>query len=1125
MKLCMGCMEYYDDKLLKCPNCDYDDTVEPDNTVHMEPGTVLCDRYIIGRVIGFGGFGVTYIGRDALLDIKVAVKEYLPSEFSTRMLGQQEVTVFGGDKEEQFRDGMKKFIEEAKKLAKFHSTPGIVKIFESFEYNNTAYIVMELLEGETLSELLKREKTIPEDRAISMMIPIIESLEAVHKEGIIHRDIAPDNIFVTKKGDIKLIDFGAARYATTTYSRSLTVIIKPGFSPEEQYRSRGDQGPYTDVYAVAATLYKMITGQTPPDSLERRAYYENKRKDILAPLSKYIKDIDENHETAILNALNIRIEDRTPDMQTFLSELKSTEPVKRNAGRIKRFSVAKLPLWAKVSMISAAGVVALVTILLLTGVMHIKQTLNGAIEVPEGYTRVLSVVNSDYNEGEERLKQQNLMMEIQGKEPSEVIPENIIISQEIDEGVFVKENTVIGVKVSASVIKQSVPDVVGLTIGGARDILEELGFTVATEMIYDDVVSENSVVSQSAEAYSEIPENSEIVLKVSKGRDPNAPVVVKDVVIPSFIGVDYNEVIKEAREKGITIKVNERKYSKDFAKNQVMQQNPASGSKIKNTQAVELVVSLGYEKIKVPSVTLLTEEKAKSLLTGKGLVPKVEYINDETVAAGLVISQDPKENSMIYVESTVVIKVSKGASSFTMPSVLNLSEEDASSELASKGLQVTVNYEQNNSKPEGEVIAQSVKAGSNVKRGDQVIITVCTHSSTVEVPSVSGLTQSEAEREITQLGLTVSVNSIYSDTVDRGRVISQSPAAGSSLKKNDTVVIKVSNGPNPEKTTESSENRESTVSSNVVTSRREESPSSKEAANVSSENRSSAAPESKTPRTIEPDSVKMNINIITLLVGESQGLTAEVMPSNAADKTLTWSSSDSSVVKVSSKGLITAVGEGTAYITTETKNGVSDSCKVIVSYVTPESVEIRPDSLTMKPGESRGLSAVVGPGDAKDKSVYWYSNDSSVVTVTDKGFVTAVAPGEATITAETSNGLKAVCNVTVEGDGNDDPNNSEKDDRDGTVIYVKVTGDQNFVPWIYCWWGDEIPYQWPGERMKDDDGDGWYECFMNCTDTYSWIITDGSDYHSSDYSSKGDIWVVVNASDTPPKIDVYDSKP
>ena len=176
---------------------------------------------------------------------------------------------------------------------------------------------MEYLDGITLKEYLKQNGKIPAEQAFEFITPLIESLDRVHAEGIIHRDIAPDNIMITTDGRVKLIDFGAASYATTTHSRSLTVIIKPGYSPEEQYRSRSDQGPHADVYSLGAVLYKMVTGQTPPDALERRANYENKGKDILPPISKFTKKVPKNIENAIYNAMNPRIEDRTPDMVNF----------------------------------------------------------------------------------------------------------------------------------------------------------------------------------------------------------------------------------------------------------------------------------------------------------------------------------------------------------------------------------------------------------------------------------------------------------------------------------------------------------------------------------------------------------------------------------------------------------------------------------------------------------------------------------------------------------------------------------------------------------------------------------------------------------------------------------------
>ena len=367
---CYGCMNEYQTDSWICPNCGYDQRTLPENALHMRPGSLLSNRYLIGKVLGFGGFGVTYLAWDHVLQQRVAIKEYLPSEFATRAAGKTEVTVFSGNKAQQFADGMRKFVEEAKRLAKFQNEPGIVRIYDSFEANNTAYIVMEFLDGETLDDYLKRVGKVSVEQAIDMLSPVIKSLEAVHKAGVIHRDIAPDNIFLTHDGKVKLIDFGAARYATTSHSRSLTVIIKPGYSPEEQYRSRGEQGPHTDVYALAAVLYRMITGETPPDALERRAYLENKKKDTLIPPSKYCK-VSKNQENAILNALNIYAESRTSTAEDFLNDLTSTAQIRRVKGTIKVLDLMKWPLWAKIT-VPTLGITAITALtLLVTGVVEL----------------------------------------------------------------------------------------------------------------------------------------------------------------------------------------------------------------------------------------------------------------------------------------------------------------------------------------------------------------------------------------------------------------------------------------------------------------------------------------------------------------------------------------------------------------------------------------------------------------------------------------------------------------------------------------------------------------------------------------------------------------------------------
>lgn len=521
---CLGCMAEYESDYGICPYCGYEPGTQADNPLHLCPGVQLIDRYTIGKVLGYGGFGVTYIGFDNLLSQKVAIKEYLPSEFATRTAGNSQVSVFGGNKAEQFADGMLKFVDEAKRLAKLQNAEGVVRVFDSFEANQTAYIVMEYLEGETLTAYLEREGKTPPEQAIPMLEPVFHSLEVVHRAGIIHRDIAPDNIFLTSDGRVKLIDFGAARYATTSHSRSLTVIIKQGYSPEEQYRSRGDQGPHSDVYALAAVLYRMMTGVTPPDALERRAVLENKKKDILLPPSKYCK-INNNQENAILNAMNVRIEDRTATAQAFWVELTSEAPVKRHRNRVKALDWGRWPLGLKIG-IPALGLGALTLLgMLLAGIIGPESILAGSITMEEGMTRVPSVINYSVGEAQELLDKQQLNSLISGRRQSDVIPVGMVLSQSVDAGQVVEVNTKIELYISeqldAQVEDGQVPDVMYYNETDAVELFRQQGIEPRLEYTYSDDVAEGLVVDQNVTVGDALSRDTEVVLTISCGPDPN----------------------------------------------------------------------------------------------------------------------------------------------------------------------------------------------------------------------------------------------------------------------------------------------------------------------------------------------------------------------------------------------------------------------------------------------------------------------------------------------------------------------------------------------------------------------------------------------------------------------------
>lgn len=265
-RICFGCFQ---EKELGgyCPHCGFGEN-EEQPYLALPLGTLLNGRYMLGKVLGVGGFGITYLGYDLTLDIKVAIKEYMPSSIATRNSDRYNVTLTG-QTEDDYRQGMENFLEEAKILAKLQNTPNIVSVQNYFKENNTAYFVMEYIDGMSLKDYLADQGgKIPYVQALAILEPIMEALVQVHALNLLHRDISPDNIYITSRGESRLLDFGAARFALGD-GKSVSVILKHGYAPEEQYSSHGNQGPWTDVYAMGATFYRCITGMLPPDSVER----------------------------------------------------------------------------------------------------------------------------------------------------------------------------------------------------------------------------------------------------------------------------------------------------------------------------------------------------------------------------------------------------------------------------------------------------------------------------------------------------------------------------------------------------------------------------------------------------------------------------------------------------------------------------------------------------------------------------------------------------------------------------------------------------------------------------------------------------------------------------------------
>ena len=296
-----------------CPYCNYAYTYKP-QPHHLKPGTVLKNKYLVGRVLGEGGFGITYVGRDLTLDMKVAIKEYYPVNMASRTNTESStVSVFNWTFTSTFKEGKDQFINEAQTIAKMDKESAVVTVRDFFEDNNSAYIVMEFIEGDDLKTIINKEgKPVPTKDLLNLLEPLFPALTELHNIGLIHRDISPDNIMI-ENGRARLIDFGCAR-ETLHGGSDADKVLKHSFSPLEQYENR-NLGPWSDVYAMGATIYYCITGKLAPRATDRQI------KDELVPPSALGARLSKRQEKAIMKALAMDPKDRYQTMQEFGKDL------------------------------------------------------------------------------------------------------------------------------------------------------------------------------------------------------------------------------------------------------------------------------------------------------------------------------------------------------------------------------------------------------------------------------------------------------------------------------------------------------------------------------------------------------------------------------------------------------------------------------------------------------------------------------------------------------------------------------------------------------------------------------------------------------------------------------------
>ena len=290
------------------------------NTRCLKPGVILKERYKIEEVIGAGGFGITYRVWDPLLQSYVAIKEYYPSGIATRSADSSKVCVPVGQEQREYHRGRIRFLKEAQDVARFQSEPNIVSIYDYLEENDTAYMVMEYLHGCTLKQYIREHGgRLDTDHILHICLSVLDALAVVHKAGMIHRDISPENIFICEDLTVKLIDFGAAKQVYLDGEQTMSVVLKPGYAPPEQYAKKDKQGPWTDIYALGATLYFAATGEKPEESFGRVL------EDTIKPVCEVNPEIPRAMSQVIMRAMSVKIEDRYQTVEAMREALLAGE--------------------------------------------------------------------------------------------------------------------------------------------------------------------------------------------------------------------------------------------------------------------------------------------------------------------------------------------------------------------------------------------------------------------------------------------------------------------------------------------------------------------------------------------------------------------------------------------------------------------------------------------------------------------------------------------------------------------------------------------------------------------------------------------------------------------------------
>ncbi len=507
MNLCLGCMKKIMEDDIYCPFCGHTVGTTAENA--LREGTILENRYVVGKMLANNILQTTYLGWDAEEERKVIIKEVFPRMFSSR--GDAGEIVVSQEHTEDYLHALQSFSDEYGVQQRFRGMGCIADVEAVIKANNTIYAVIEFIEGTTLEETF-REHTVTFDSAINVIIGLAKTLSPLHKVGVAHCNICPSNVMITADGRVKLLDFGSAKYKMGLGRSALAGILKTGYAPAELSSAKTGISAKADVYSLAAVLYKMLTGITPPSATERM---EN---DTLRDPSAVSKTkISNGAENAILNALAVYPDQRTESVDAFLAQLQNDE-TQRIITAPKDRSGGKVPLWLKIAapILGVALVIFLAVFVLPNNKLSLSSFISRDPQVP-------NVINKTEEEAKASIEGASLTMHIVGQQHDDKIEAGRVLTQTPAGGALLAKEGTVEIRMSAGPKPPSneMPYVAYMTEEEAKALLAELGVTAEVIYEYSDSTKKGLVMRQSIAQGTALEENTTVTLTVSLGRRPS----------------------------------------------------------------------------------------------------------------------------------------------------------------------------------------------------------------------------------------------------------------------------------------------------------------------------------------------------------------------------------------------------------------------------------------------------------------------------------------------------------------------------------------------------------------------------------------------------------------------------